>query len=230
MSQLPGSAMIRYITIVFAVLFAPFAMAQENRGTVNTPSAINETPAPDVIVGLGVSTLGANLEAAYRMNPTYQVRGVVMGGIDIDYDETSDDGEFNGNLTLGGVALMGDFYPLQTGWRVSGGLLFSGSELTATGTADVEGAMNVDADIEARFASEIAPMITTGYDVAMGERWSLNTEAGLIFIGGIDLTYTASDPTLQDELDNDPDLRETVEDASDIPIYPYASITVSFRF
>lgn len=217
--------------IPLGLFVASSAFAQDDSIPADDVAAtVLESPAPEVIVGVGLSTLGANLEAAYRINPTYQVRGVVMGGVDVDYDETDEDGDFNGNVTLGGVALLGDFYPLQTGWRISGGVLFSSSELSATGTTDVEGATGVEAEIAARFASDVAPMITTGYDVGLAEGWSLSTEAGLIFTGGIDVTYTADDPALQDELDNDPDLQDAADEASDLSVYPYASVTVSFRF
>ncbi len=215
----------------FALLLAPAAFAQERPIAISANAPMmNERPAPDMVVGIGLSSLGANVEAAYRLDATYRVRGVVMGGVDVDYDEANEDGDFSGNLTLGGVALLGDFYPLQTGWRVSGGLLMSKAELTATGTANLQDATNVDTAVAVRFARDIAPMITTGYDISFDDGWSLNTEAGVIFTGGIDVTYTADDPSLQDQLDNDPDLQNVVDDASAIPIYPYASVTVSFRF
>ena len=223
--------MYRSLFVGLACLGTSTAMAQEAPvPDLNGVKVTLEPPTPEVVVGLGLSTLGANIEAAYRINPTYQVRGVVMGGVNVDYEESDEDGEFSGNLTLGGVAVMGDFYPLQSGWRISGGLFLSNAELSASGTTDVQGATDVDAEVEARFASDIAPMLTTGYDLGFGRGWSLSTEAGVIFTGGVDVIYTADDTALQDELDNDPDLQDIVEDARDVPVYPYASVTVSFKF
>lgn len=220
--------MLRFAVTVFLALIASHAAAQE--GTSTASSELDPVSTQEIVVGFGVSTLGANIETAYRINPSYQVRGILMGGIDADFEETDEDGDFSGNVTLGGVALMGDFYPLQSGWRVSGGLFLSNTELTGTGTAEVDGGLTVDADVDARFAGDITPIVTTGYDLGLGRGWSLNTEAGVIFTGGIDVTYTADDPALQDELDNDAELQEIVEDASNIKLYPYASVAVSFRF
>ena len=231
--------MKRSLTTGLALLLATSATAQdapEVPAEADPAAMVAEAPdmmdaaAPEMSIAFGTSSLGLNIEAAYRLNPTYRVRGVFMGGIDVDYDESDEDGDFSGNLTLGGLAVMGDFYPLQSSWRVSGGLLLSNSELSATGTADVEGTGNVDATIEASFANDIAPMITTGFDTQLAPGWSLNTETGLIFTGGIDLEYTANDPTLQDELDNDPDLQDAKDDLSDISIFPYVSVTVSYTF
>jgi len=221
--------MMRLVFTAALVLVASYVSAQEQ--PVTTASVLDPSPMQEVVVGFGASTLGANIETAYRINPNYRVRGILMGGVDADFEETDEDGDFSGNVTLGGVAIMGDFYPLQSGWRVSGGLFISNTELSGTGTADVEGvATSVDADVAAQFAGDITPMLTTGYDLGLGGGWSLNTEAGVIFTGGIDVTFTAENPTLQAELDNDPELQEIVEDASEIPVYPYASVTVSFRF
>ncbi|MEM6312107.1 MAG: hypothetical protein AAF754_18930 [Pseudomonadota bacterium] len=219
-----------FIALALALLLAPPVVAQQAADVSENAPVIAETPLPDVVVGMGISTLGANIEAAYRLNPTYRVRGIVMGGVDIAYDAEDASGDFVGDVVLGGVAIMGDFFPLQSGWRLSGGLFLSNAELRATGTAEVEGGGTVDADIDARFASEIAPMVTTGYDIGFGRGWSLNTEAGVIFTGGIDVTYTAEDPALQDALDSDADVQDVVESAADLPIYPYASLTVSFQF
>lgn len=181
-------------------------------------------------VALGVSTLGGNIEAAYQIDPTYRVRGALIGGIDETYEETDDDVEFEGSLEVGGLAVIGDFYPMQGGWRVSGGLFFSNTELTASGTAEIDGLGTESVETKATFENAVSPMITTGYDLRFGDGWSFNSEAGLIFTGGIDLEFTATDPLVQDEVDADTDLQEAQEDAADVNIYPYLSLTVSYQF
>lgn len=195
-----------------------------------TASAASAQDAGDVSVAVGVSTLGANLEAAYQIDPSYRLRGALIGGIDFSYEESDADGEFEGDIQLGGLALIGDFYPLQNGWRVSGGLFFSHSELNATGTAEIDGVGPQAVTTTAAFASDVAPMITTGYDLGFGDGWSFNTEAGLIFTGGIDLDFTADDSLIQDQVDADPDVQQAKADAEDISVYPYVSLSLSYRF
>lgn len=186
--------------------------------------------AGDVSVALGFSTLGANLEAAYRVDPSFRVRGALIGGIDVSYEESDVDAEFDGDVELGGFALLGDYYPTHGGWRLSGGVFFSNSELSATGTADIDGVGVEAVTTTAVFKNDISAMITTGYDVAMGGGWSFNSEIGLILTGGIDIDFTADNPAVQDEVDNDPDLQETKEDFEDITIYPYIGLSVSYSF
>ena len=190
----------------------------------------NGQEAGDISAGVGISSLGANLEAAYQIDPTYRVRGAFIGGIDVSYEESDADGEFEGNFQLGGLALIGDFYPLQNGWRVSGGLFFSSSELSATGTADIDGLGDQDVELTAEFSSAIAPMVTTGYDLRFGDGWSFNSEIGLIFTGGIDLEVTADDPLVQGQVDDDADLQDAIDDAADISLYPYIGFGLSYTF
>ncbi len=180
-------------------------------------------------IGFGFSSLGANLEAQYKVNPSYAVRGVFMGGISADYEESDEDGDYDGSIDLGGVAVMGDFYPTQGGWRISGGLLFSNNELSATGTVDVAGTDEA-ATITAKFENEISPIVTTGYEWAFADGWKFTPEAGIIFNGGIDLQFDATNPLAQDDIDNDPDLQDARDDASDIVVLPYVALTVSYQF
>lgn len=185
----------------------------------------------DLSVGLGVSTFGANLEAAYHIAPQYRVRGALMGGIALDFDETDDDGlTASGDLDLGGLALLVDYYPTQGAWRLSGGLFFSNTELTASGEVDLESGSTESVTLDAEFSNEVSPMITAGYEYGFGNGWSFNSEIGLVFTGGIDLKITATDPTAQDEINNDPDVQSAISDASDIFAYPYLSLGVSYRF
>lgn len=187
--------------------------------------------AGDTSVALGLSTFGANIEAAYQIDPTYRVRGALMGGLSFDYEESDADGEFDGSFDLGGLAVLGDFYPVQNGWRVSGGLFFSNTELSATGTADIDGVVGAQSvTTSAKFANDIAPMITTGYDASFGDGWSFNSEIGVIFTGGIDLDVQADNALVQGQVDDDADVQEAKADAEDIIALPYLSLTVGYSF
>ena len=181
-------------------------------------------------VGVGVSTFGGNLEFQSRVTPSWGVRGLLMGGIDVDYEEVDGDTDLVGNVTIGGAAVLADYYPTMSGWRVSGGLFLSNSALELVGTADVDGVGTESITAEAEFANSVAPMVTTGYVWDMASGFSLSMDAGLIYTGGIDVTYTAEDPGVQDEVDADADLQATREDASDITLYPYVGVVASFRF
>lgn len=186
--------------------------------------------AGDTSISLGVSTFGANIEAAYQINPSYRVRGALMGGLSFDYDESGADGDFIGDFTLGGVAILGDYYPMQNGWRVSGGVFFSNTELNTTGTTNIDGHGDESVSLAAKFSNEISPMLTTGYDWSFGSGWSLNSEIGVVFNGGIDLDVTADNAAIQQDVDDDADVQQAKADAQDIVALPYIGLTVAYRF
>ncbi len=118
---------------------------------------------------------------------------------------------------------------MQNGWRISGGVFFSNTELSATGTVDVSG-VDEEATVSAAFANDITPMLTTGYEWRFSDGWSLNTEAGVLFIGGIDVDFDATDASAQDSIDNDPEVQDAIDDAGDINAFPYLSIGVSYTY
>lgn len=186
--------------------------------------------AADSSVGVGVSTFGLNLEAQTRVAPMIGVRGAVMGGVDIDYEEMDAEVDLMGNVTLGGAALLVDAYPMGGGWRVSAGGFLTDSDLEVIGSAEITKVGTVSVTSTAEFANEISPMLTTGYVWNASPFFSLSTDVGLLYTGGIEVTYTANDPLWQDDVDADPELQQIRDDASEITIYPYASIVGSFRF
>lgn len=196
-----------------------------------TAATVQAQDFSDISVGVGVTSFGANLEAAYRIDPQYGVRGALMGGISADFDETDDEGvTASGDFDLGGAAVLVDYYPNGGAWRLSGGLFFSNTELTATGEVDLEGGGTENVTLNAEFANQISPMVTTGYEYAFGQGWSFNSEIGLVFTGGIDLEVTASDPSAQQDIDDDQDVQDAISDAGDIFAYPYISLGVSYRY
>ncbi len=181
--------------------------------------------AGDVTVGTGLSTFGLNLEGAYQIDPQWRARGALMGGISASYDETEDGDTAEGDFDLGGLALLADYYPTQSGWRVSGGLFLSNTELSASGTSAGQ-----DAELSAEFANQVAPMVTTGYDWRFGDGWSFNSEVGVVFTGGIDLEVNATGAGNQAIIDADPDVQDAISDAEDVVALPYLSFGVSYTF
>lgn len=191
--------------------------------TIGTMATAQE--AGDVTVGTGLSTFGLNLEGAYQIDPQLRVRGALMGGISTSYKETENGDTAEGDFNLGGLGLLADYYPTQSGWRVSGGLFVSNTELIADGTSAGQ-----DAELSAEFANKVAPMVTTGYDWRFGEGWSFNSEVGVIFTGGIDLEVNATGAGNQAIIDADEDVQDAISDAEDLIALPYVSLGVSYRF
>ncbi len=201
----------------FKTLFAATAL------TALSTMASAETG--DVTVGAGLSTFGLNLEGAYQIDPQWRARGALMGGFSANYEETSDGDTAEGDFNLGGLAVLADYYPMQNGWRLSGGLFISNTELSAEGTSAGE-----EAEVTAEFSNALAPMITTGYDWNFAEGWALTAELGAIFTGGIDLEVTATGAGNQDTIDADQDVQDSIDDAKDVVALPYIAFGVSYTY
>lgn len=215
-------------------LFATIAIISLSASTL-----VSAQDQGDVSVALGVSTFGANLEAAYVIDQNFRVRGALMGGISLDESGSDgDSGTYDGEATLGGVALLGDYYPMANGWRLSGGVFFSSTEIDALAEASVDTPIEIDGVDQvsgsvrtvAKFENTVAPMITTGYNLQFGDGWNFSSEIGLIYTGGIDLEATAGGAIDQATIDDDPEYQDALDDARDLTLLPYLGFTVSYQF
>jgi len=192
----------------------------------------------DVSASLGLSTFGANYEAMYQIRPNLRLRGAVMGGLDYSGTETEDGTTFDVDAELSAFAALVDYYPTNSGWRVSGGLLVNGSNINSSAVGSPSNPIEIDGvnytsgtlDLDAEFENTVAPMITTGYDYRFKDNWTLSGEVGAVYTGGIDLTAKGSSATLQSAIDSSTDYSDARDDASDITFYPYLSVTVGYRF
>jgi hypothetical protein len=192
--------------------------------------AANAQDVGDITVGAGLSNFGINLEGAYQVTPDFRARGALMGGFSDDFEDADDGDSIEGEFNLGGAALLADYYPLQNGWRVSGGLFISNTDLEATGTVALDGEPDSEATVTAEFKNTIAPMITTGYDLGFGEGWAFTSEVGVIFSGGIDVEYKAANADDQADIDADEEVQDAIDTAGDLSAIPYLSIGVSYKY
>lgn len=177
--------------------------------------------AQDITIGAGLTSFGPVIEGSYAINDRFDARAQIIGGLSYSDADTVDlAGEsylIDGTATLGGLALLGDFYPTASGWRVSGGLFVSNTDLVATFT----GPETFDGEVV--FTNEIAPMIATGYKYDFTENWSLSGDLGLI-ISGIEVKTGSTDPDVVAEV------ASINDDLSDLPVLPYLSLTVGYRW
>ena len=197
---------------------------------LTTPGAALAQEAGQFAVGAGVSTLGLTLEGSYRINDRFGVRVPVVY---FGYDDTiTEDGtDFDGEITLGGAALLGDFYTGLGGLRVSGGAFFNayGAEGTAEGDATVNGVdySGVDLLLDAEPENRVMPMLSIGYDGNLGGGWMLSADLGAMYAGdwSVDLEDRAG-VVPQSDID-----AEVGDISDDLPeIIPYFKLTATFRF
>lgn len=192
----------------------------------------------DTSASVGLSTFGVNLEGTYQILPQWRMRGAIMGGLNYSGTETEDGNTFEVDAGLGAFAVMADYYPTTTGWRVSGGVLVNNSNIDSTTTASTSNPIEIDGinygagsiKVDANFSKKISPIVTTGYDYRFAKNWMLSGEIGAIYTGGIDLDATGSTAQLQTAIDASVDYRDARRDAADLEFYPYISVTVGYSF
>lgn len=211
-------------------------------GLLLIATAARAQPVGEVIVGSGISSLGSNIEATYQFDPDFRFRGVLLGvpsfgdnSQNLELDGTDYDYE----ASVRAFATLIDYYPNDSGWRISGGLLFNRSEFNATATLTANNTFTLDdgatfdsgsASLDFAFNKTVSPMVTTGYDYPIGEKWVLSGELGAIYADGLSLIASSTNAALQAEISDEPHIQDARDDADEVTFYPYISFTVSNRF
>lgn len=212
------------ITAIFASFLATSAVSQ----------TIGETT-----IGGGLSIFGPTLQGTYQIEPTVRLRGVAVGGLSYsDTDEDDDGNQYAIDLDIAAAAILFDHFPGGDGWRLSGGLLINLSDLQATGSGAAGEPFEINGQTfsggsvlaEGEPLRNVAPMVTVGYDHALNDRWILGAEIGVIYMGGVETTFTANSDLLQAEIDSSADFQDFADDARDYPLLPYLGVTISYRF
>lgn len=195
-----------------------------------TTGAARPADPGDRSVGVGASTLGATVEATYRITEAFGMRVPVayLGG---SYSDSEDGIDYDLDLTLGGVGILGDFYPGPGGFRLSGGAFYG--TIKADGDARGDGTVGntdytgVDLAVDVEAANRIMPALAVGYDAAVGSRWMISADLGAMYTGGFDASIR--DRTGQVSPDDiAAETRDLEDEAPDF--YPYVKLTVAFRF
>lgn len=172
----------------------------------------------DLSFGLGLNIFGATLHGEYALQPNLSIRAMVMGGFSFDDEFEFEDTIVDGTADLGGFAVLADFYPLANPWRVSAGLFLSNNEVK--GDFDDDG---VTYQGEVAFENDIAPLLTTGFSVPFASGWSFSGDVGVI-VSSLEVSSNSTDPDVIDSI------AEANADLSDIPVFPYIGIAVSYAY
>jgi hypothetical protein len=204
-------------------------------------SACGQTQAAfdELAIAAKAGTLGIGGDLTTDLMPQVNLRagvqwmafGLSAELADIDYDLDVD--------FLNPLVLI-DWYPFNGSFRVSGGVLFNGSELhlRATSHQSIEigdqtftpaqyGTLKGDVDFR-----PVAPYIGIGWGNALDpdKRWGIVSDIGIAFTGSpnVDLTATGPDPAVQTQLAQEE--RDIQDDLDAFKFFPVASISLFFRF
>ena len=171
----------------------------------------------DFNAGAGLSILGPMVEGSYQVTPDLAVRGIAFGAISLTDTVDLDEYTVDGSITLNGGGLLMDYYPTNSGWRVSGGVVVTDFSLDG----DFTGPENFVGNISLK--KDVAPLVTTGYRHTFRNNMTVSGDLG-VMVNGLVASSNNEDPLVQDEIDS------LNADLDQIPVVPFISIMVGYTF
>lgn len=192
----------------------------------------------------GTTGLGAGL--AYRLTEQLNIRGS-YNGWEYDHEETVDELEYDLDLELSTTELLLDWHPFSSGFRVTGGIVYNGTDLTGdarpagAGTVEFGGRTflaqdigSVDAEVD---FERVAPYLGIGYGQPFGQRLSFSADLGVMYQGSPDATLQvrpgpAVDPVTRARLEQaaTEEERELEDELDQLRFYPVARIGLAYAF
>jgi hypothetical protein len=196
----------------------------------------------ELAVAAQAGTLGLGGDLTTNLIPQVNLRAGVQW-LDFGFSAPLGHIDYDVDLNLLNPLVLIDWYPFSGSFRVSGGVLFNGSDIhlrAKPGEAvEIDGATYTPAelgslrgDVEWR---SMAPYVGIGWGNALGEggRWGFATDLGVAFTGSpsIDLSATgpiSTDPTFRTRLAEEE--RDIQDELDAFKFYPVLSISLFFRF
>lgn len=199
--------------------------------------------APDdhLYIGPNASTLGPGVEMSSRMSEWFVLR---IGG---HFAEFTFRGKYDGipyrmdaDAASAGASL--DLHPFENGFLISAGVFWNGNKAdmlskSSSDSIPIGSATYTQAQVGAingklRYDS-VVPYFGIGYDNAYFAKgpWSITVRAGLFFMGGAEVSLTATgtlagDPAFQANLARE---EERLEDEFNVLSF-YPAVTIGFKY
>jgi hypothetical protein len=217
----------------------------------NQPLAIQPgaTPGQKQPLGVGVSTrigtLGIGVDVAKSVTPQVNGRlGFNFGNIGTN--RTDSGINYDAQLNLSSVQLVGDYYPFNSsGFRVTGGLVAQSNKFSVTSKPSSNGSYTIDnvprqvSEVgsltgEYTYGNSIAPYVGIGIGKSTNDGFGFNADLGVMFAGSPKVTLNASNqafnnnPITRAQIDNQ--ARQTENDLKGFNLYPVLSIGLSYGF
>jgi hypothetical protein len=132
-----------------------------------------------------LGTNGIGLGYAMSVSKDFAVRGQyntykrTFSGDVGDFGSTS---ALTMDLSLESLQVVGDWYPSDGGFRLSGGLVFNNNKITIAGTGDVNGTSRT-VNAELKMSDTVAPYIGLGYSSKPKDAkgFGFNFDLGVMF-------------------------------------------------
>lgn len=214
-----------------------FAMAAVLLACGSAHAAFNE-----LAIAVKAGTLGLGGDLTTNLIPQVNLRAGLQW-LDFGFIAPLGDVDYDLKLKFLNPLVLIDWYPFDGPFRISGGVLFNGSEIRLR--AKPGEAVEIDdvtytpaelgslrGDVEWR---SVAPYVGIGWGNALGEggRWGIATDFGVAFTGSPSISLSATgpisgDPTFQTRLAEEE--RDIQDELDAFKIYPVLSVSLFFRF
>lgn len=193
-------------------------------------------------IGGALTTLGAGIEVGKRINDRFGVRGALLY---LPYDESDEiEGiEYEAELEFLNLGLLADWYPTQSGFRITGGLFIGNNEmdLTANNISSVTVGDTVYTTSEVNSlngkieVNDFAPYLGLGWDgvLTKDSRWNLGLDFGVKFHGSPEVSYTASGSLVTTDAfqnDLDAEVAQVESDLDSLQYYPVVGLNLKYIF
>ena len=197
----------------------------------------------DTAIGIKAGTPGLGVELTMGLLPNLNLRAGLNGfqysssmevnSIDYDFD-----------LNLLNLPLLIDWHILESGFRITGGMVLNGNEIDLVSNVDGELVIinnkaypsdQVGTISGTMGFNDLTPYLGIGWGNAVGEnkRFSIGLDLGIMFQGGPQASLSAagplgSNPGFQEDLDAE--ARAIEKDTSKYDFYPVIALGINMRF
>ena len=192
-------------------------------------------------VSAGFGTQGANVELGYQFNDMWGAR-LSTNYFRFGRTDEIDDVTYRGAANLFSIGLLGDFYPFEMGFRVTGGLYYNENEgkVHARPTGNVTIGSTIYTPTQVGTLSgrlsyrDLAPYAGLGYTSNRNEPgFGFTGDLGVMFQGSprVELTSTGTANTLPGYSTSLAQERDSIRnDANWTRFYPVARVGIVYRF
>jgi hypothetical protein len=181
----------------------------------------------------GVGSMGLVIEPSYRLSESFGLRAPIGFG-SYSTNLTFEGIEYDSKLTVGGVGLIADFYPFESGLRIGGGL-WAGSEKvdsssTITTPTQIGNTVYNNAQLNTLIdpKNDVRPLATIGYSGRVS-RLSIDMDVGVIGNSAFNVNITETTGTVA-QGDIDAETAQIRQGAADLEFLPFLKFGARLSF
>lgn len=178
-----------------------------------------------------LGTNGLGLGYAASVSDDWAVRGqynTMKQSFSGDVGDFGSGSSLDVKIDFNSLQLVGDWYPMGEGFRVSGGVVFNNNKITVNGTGNVDGT-NGTVNAEIKMSDGVAPYLGIGYSTKpkVAKGLGFNFDLG-VMVQNPKATLTATGGPTPTQIANE---QAQMQDAVDkLKYMPVLALGISYSF